>query len=431
MTEAPDRPRVRPFDLHADAYEAWFDAHPWTFRTEVEALRRSLPGEGEVLEVGVGTGRFAQALGIRLGVEPSAAMRERAVRRGVQAVEGVAEALPFEDGRFAAVLFVTTFCFVEDLHATLREAHRVLRPGGRLVAGFVDASSPLGRSYRARRDSSRFYRDARFLDVPEVVEALTAAGFRSPEVRRTLAGDPEARQEPEAVQDPGGEGAFVVLAAVRGDREVRVEEGGRVETGLAGYLAKVDLDRQKGFDRHAEAAFVLDAAGAIEGPVLDVGVGKGLFTIEVAQRGLEVVGIDPDPGALAFARSLLLHRGMADRVRLVQGDASELPFLDGSFGAVVSMNALHHLPGTAGVLAGMARVVRPGGKVVLADLSEAGMDWVGRSHLEDHRSAHPVGPVTVEAAVSGLVALGLRVLSRTASRMETVAVLGKPPAPDR
>lgn len=192
------------------------------------------------------------------------------------------------------------------------------------------------------------------------------------------------------------------------------------------YLAKVERDRAAGFDRRAEPAFALDAAGPIEGPVLDVGVGKGIFAIEVARRGFEVVGIDPDPEALSFAKALAEHAGVSGRLRLLLADAADLPFPDGAFGAVVSMNALHHLPDAGPVLRNLVRVVRPGGRVVLADLSGAGLDWVGRRHLEDHGVPHPVGPVTVELAAKGLVALGLHAVATVRSGWEEVAVLVRP-----
>lgn len=206
-------PKTEPFERHALAYDAWFDAHPWAFRSEVEALRRFWPEGCEGLEVGVGSGRFAQALGIRVGVEPSAAMRELARGRGIEAVEGTAEALPFEDGRFGGVLMVTTLCFLDDPDRALAECRRVLRPGGLFVAGFVDARSDLGRRYEARRGESRFYGGARFWSVPEVVGALIRNGFAAPRLLQTLFRPLEELRAVEPIKPGYGEGAFVVVAA--------------------------------------------------------------------------------------------------------------------------------------------------------------------------------------------------------------------------
>ena len=71
-------------------------------------------------------------------------------------MDGTAEVLPFRDGRFDTVLFVTTICFVDDVKLALREAYRVLKGGGHVVIGFVDGESPLGKLYREKRKQSRF-----------------------------------------------------------------------------------------------------------------------------------------------------------------------------------------------------------------------------------------------------------------------------------
>ncbi|MCL6522551.1 MAG: class I SAM-dependent methyltransferase, partial [Firmicutes bacterium] len=165
-----------PFDLLDDRYEAWFERHPLAYAAELEAVRQLL-GPGRWLEVGVGSGRFAAPLGVRDGVDPSPAMRRRALARGVRAAEGVAEELPYGEASWDGVLMVTTVCFVADLDRSLGEARRVLRAGGALVVGFVDRLSPLGRLYEARRADDPFYRGARFYSVEELRAALGRAGF--------------------------------------------------------------------------------------------------------------------------------------------------------------------------------------------------------------------------------------------------------------
>ncbi|MBE2320678.1 class I SAM-dependent methyltransferase [Solirubrobacter sp. CPCC 204708] len=100
-----------------------------------EALR-SL--RGRVLEVGAGTGlnlpHYPDGLEVVL-TEPDAAMARRLRRRaGARPVIGAgAEALPFEDGSFDAVVSTMVLCTVADPAAAIRELRRVLRPGGRLV----------------------------------------------------------------------------------------------------------------------------------------------------------------------------------------------------------------------------------------------------------------------------------------------------------
>lgn len=199
------------FDANAARYDEWFERHRLAYLSELLALRAVVPCGGRGLEIGVGGGRFAAPLGIATGVDPAAAMLVLAAARGVGAVRGRAEALPFATASFDHALAVTTLCFVESPPHMLAEARRVLRPGGRLVIGFIDRASPLGREYVARSAESAFYRDAHFYSAVEVGALLERAGFVVEAWAQTLScGDPAAIEPAR----PGyGEGGFVAVAA--------------------------------------------------------------------------------------------------------------------------------------------------------------------------------------------------------------------------
>lgn len=208
-------PKTLPFDTYPERYDAWYETHSAAYASELAALKACLPGHGVGLEVGVGSGRFAAPLGVRYGVEPSRALAARAAARGVEVVEGVAEALPFEDERFDYALMVTTLCFLDDVRAAFREAHRVLRPGGIFAVGFIDRESPLGRRLLRERERSPFYREADFHAAAEVEAALREAGFQILGAHQTLFGDPERMSRPDPVREGYGEGGFVVLCGRR------------------------------------------------------------------------------------------------------------------------------------------------------------------------------------------------------------------------
>jgi UDPglucose--hexose-1-phosphate uridylyltransferase len=204
-------PHTEPFDAHTEQYDAWFDQHPAAFDAEVRALQALTPSTGRRVEIGVGTGRFAQALGIDEGLDPSSAMRERATARGIRVQDGVAEDLPYPDASIDVVLLVTTICFVDDLDQALSEVVRVLRPGGALVVGLVDREQPLGRRYKKQKHASVFYQAARFYTTGEVVDALRTAGLQGFAFRQTLQQWPMPNGAVPEVEVGYGQGAFVAL----------------------------------------------------------------------------------------------------------------------------------------------------------------------------------------------------------------------------
>lgn len=208
-------PKAGPFQAHPQRYDAWFDEHEPAYITELLALRPFVPWGGEGLEIGVGSARFAAPLGVGVGVDPAPAMLARAAERGIEPVEGIAEDLPFPAAAFDHALVVTTLCFVDSPARMVAEAHRVLHPGGRLVIGFIDRESELGRQYEARRTESVFYREARFHSAGETKRLLEEHGFAIEDWGQTLTGSLSEDGEIEPLRPGRGEGAFVVVAAAR------------------------------------------------------------------------------------------------------------------------------------------------------------------------------------------------------------------------
>jgi SAM-dependent methyltransferase len=208
-------PRTAPFQTHHRRYDEWFVRHAAAYQSELLAVRALLPWGGLGLSIGVGTGRFAGPVGVQVGIDPAHEVLPYAARRGVAVARAIAEALPFADESFDYVLSVTTICFVDDASAMLLEAHRVLKPGGALVLGFIDRNSDLGRHYLAHQAENVFYRDATFYAGAEVQRLLRNTGFGKAVWVQTLSKPLGEIHEVEPLRSGRGEGAFVVVKARR------------------------------------------------------------------------------------------------------------------------------------------------------------------------------------------------------------------------
>lgn len=199
-----------PYEMLADEYESWFTENQHLFMSEVKAIRRLLPEFEEGIEIGVGTGLFANALGIKEGVEPSSAMRVKAAARGITVYDAEIENLPFDDSTYDLALMVTVDCFLQDLNLAFNEIHRILKTKGSLVIAFLDIASPLGKVYDSKKDSNPFYASANFHTADQIISILQQSQFSVVEKCQTVF-DLENKKQP--VLSGTGKGVFVVILA--------------------------------------------------------------------------------------------------------------------------------------------------------------------------------------------------------------------------
>lgn len=179
-----------PFDIYSREYEEWFVKNPHIFRSELKALSVLLPSEGRGLEIGVGSGLFAEKLKISHGTDPSLPMLELAEKRGIIVKQGIAENIPWPDNFFDYAAFITSLCFINDRLKALEEAGRVLKPQGILIIAFIDRDSEAGRIIMSKKQKSKFYKDADLLTQEDIKKLLEYSGFKIEEEESSCRKEP-------------------------------------------------------------------------------------------------------------------------------------------------------------------------------------------------------------------------------------------------
>jgi ubiquinone/menaquinone biosynthesis C-methylase UbiE len=156
-------------------------------------------------------------------------------------------------------------------------------------------------------------------------------------------------------------------------RTMRAEEGERLAELATAALARVSGAR-----------------------VIDVACGPGTFTRPFAPRVRRAVGVDLTPAMIEKAREEAARAGLAN-IEFVTGNVHALPFADGVAGVVACGYAFHHMTEPARALTEMARVLRPGGRVAIADLivpegpGGAIQNAMERARDPSHTNAQSVG----------------------------------------
>ncbi|VAX27342.1 tRNA (adenine(37)-N6)-methyltransferase [hydrothermal vent metagenome] len=194
--------RKNVFDILTDRYDAWYDSEEGRplYESELRCLKSLVENAPPpILEIGVGTGRFAMYFPDVTGVDPAMNALKMAEKRGIKAVQAYGEHLPFKDGTFGCILIIVTLCFVEEPLGVLREAKRVLRQDGSIIIGLVPKDSTWGTFYEEKkRQGHPFYGSARFYTLEEVEGMLKEAGLKISRIRSTLLQKPE---EPRRVEE--------------------------------------------------------------------------------------------------------------------------------------------------------------------------------------------------------------------------------------
>ncbi len=287
--------------------------------------------------------------------------------------------------RLCALLREKELCVTDLVKVTGIAQSRVSTHLGRLrEAGFV----------RDRRNGPQSFYALETRSLPAAVRACLeeAAGSGDP----TLDGDRKRLKELEAERRGGSD-------ALTDDLERDYSPGRTWQSLAAGTAALLQL-----------------------GDVLDVGSGDGAAAATVAPYCRSLTCIDANPRAIQAANARL---GRHDNVRAQVADAHDLPFGDASFDAVLVFHTLTYAERPARVVAECARVLRPGGRLVVLCLDEHRQSQVTARYGERHPGFSPRA-VRGMLGRAGLTVQSARIASREIKRphLQVVLAIAEKPA---
>lgn len=198
-----------PFDIFTNEYENWFKENELIFQSELLALKQVIPVGKKGIEIGIGSGIFAEKLNIKFGIDPLEKMLNYATQRKLSVERGFAENLPYPDKSFDFAAFITSICFVDNPKKAIKEAHRIIKDKGDLIIAFIDKESSLGKSLELEKENSKFYRNAKFYSVSELTSMIVNNHFEITEIIQTL--KEKNLKIPKNPIKGHGKGSFVVI----------------------------------------------------------------------------------------------------------------------------------------------------------------------------------------------------------------------------
>ena len=227
------------------------------------------------------------------------------------------------------------------------------------------------------------------------------------QLRRTLAGDLIARLDPADTQIALD---LSRLSAVQRERAAQAQAYFRRAAGEWDSIRKLYIDETK-----VEAALQRQLPAGPLGEIVDIGTGTGRILALLSGRAERGIGIDTSREMLAVARANLERQGFRN-AEVRHGDMTQLPLPSDSFDLATLHMVLHYAADPAKAIAEAARVLRPGGRLVIVDFAphkeerlraehahrwlgfaeDAVAEWLGEAGLEKTTSERlPADPLTV------------------------------------
>ena len=154
------------------------------------------------------------------------------------------------------------------------------------------------------------------------------------------------------------------------------------------YRERIELYKSFGYDIEKEKKFIIEKAYPLYGNILEVGTGKGYFTLALAKEGCNFTSIDISEEEQVFAKLNIKYHGFERRVNFKIENAEEMSFKDNSFDMVFCVNTFHHLSTPLKTADELIRVVSREGKIILSDFNQQGVSLVDKIHQSRGNKHH-------------------------------------------
>lgn len=168
------------------------------------------------------------------------------------------------------------------------------------------------------------------------------------------------------------------------------------------------------------------AAGFSGRTVADLGAGEGDLTLLLARFAASVTAVDQSPRMLEVLRDKSRASGLDSVVKTAEGDLESLPLKDASVEVAFLSQALHHAPNPGQAIREAARILRPGGLLVLLDLARHDQEWV-REQWADHWLGFDEADLLEWMTNAGLVPKNFKRLAGTTPDLAVIIAIANKP----
>lgn len=198
-------------------------------------------------------------------------------------------------------------------------------------------------------------------------------------------------------------------------------ENEKIKENFKIFQERLFIYKSFGYDFMAERELVLNKCLPLKGEILEIGTGKGHFSVALAKSGYKFKSVDISEEEQKFALLNLQYFGLENNVELRIENAEQLSYPDNYFDVIVSVNLIHHLQNPFVVIDEILRVIKPDGKIVISDFTPHGFGVIQKIHESEGR-VHEINNILIKDIEKYFSQKGFPV-KRTASEMQDILMI--------